>query len=126
MHRVFIVVRDDEGENKAEVWASWLYVAKQQEVVDTLLKHTVPVAPVFDIPQVVDSPQVAARHMLVTIDDPLAGPRRVVGNPIKSSAERLTPTDPAPALGQHTKVLLTDLLGLSSAELERLAAEGII
>jgi formyl-CoA transferase len=44
-------------------------------------------------------PHVAAREMIVEIDDPVFGPLRVAGNPIKLSRHPHTPAEPAPQLG---------------------------
>ncbi len=45
----------------------------------------VPCGPVNDIAALLDDPQVAARNMVVPIDDPAAGGMKVAGNPIKLS-----------------------------------------
>jgi crotonobetainyl-CoA:carnitine CoA-transferase CaiB-like acyl-CoA transferase len=36
------------------------------------------------------------------------------------------PAEPAPALGQHTRYVLSDLLGYSTADVDRLAREGVV
>ena len=45
----------------------------------------VPCGPVNDVSALLDDPQVAARNMIVPIDDPSAGEMKVAGNPIKLS-----------------------------------------
>ena len=45
----------------------------------------VPCGPVNDVAALLDDPQVAARNMVVPIDDPAAGGMKVAGNPIKLS-----------------------------------------
>ena len=58
--------------------------------------------------------------------DPIAGPVKHVGNPIKmSELEEETPR-PSPLLGQHTEELLKDLLGLSDAEIDALRADKVV
>jgi CoA:oxalate CoA-transferase len=51
----------------------------------------VPCAPINTVADVMADPQVAARNMIVTADDPDLGPLRMQGNPIKLSAHE----DPA-------------------------------
>jgi CoA:oxalate CoA-transferase len=45
-----------------------------------------PCGPVNDVAQAIAHPQVAARNMLVEVDDPTTGPLKLVGNPMKLSA----------------------------------------
>jgi len=61
---------------KGETTAHWMAV---------LDKAGVPAGPINNIQQAVEYPQAAARNMLVTVDDPVAGPMTVAGNPIKIS-----------------------------------------
>jgi CoA:oxalate CoA-transferase len=46
----------------------------------------VPCGPINTVDKVLTDPQVLARNMLVSVDDPAAGPVRMAGNPIKLSA----------------------------------------
>jgi CoA:oxalate CoA-transferase len=54
--------------------------------LDRLNDAGVPCGPINDVAQVMADPQVLARNMLVTVDDPQSGPLRMAGNPIKLSA----------------------------------------
>jgi crotonobetainyl-CoA:carnitine CoA-transferase CaiB-like acyl-CoA transferase len=67
----------------------------------------------------------AARRALVTLDDPEIGPVQHVAGPIRLARTRLTPLGPAPALGADTAAVLTGVLGLSRAEVERLVGAGV-
>jgi crotonobetainyl-CoA:carnitine CoA-transferase CaiB-like acyl-CoA transferase len=86
----------------------------------------VPSGPVYTAQDIFDDPHIAARDMLVTVDDPVAGPRKYARSPIHLSTAPEIPTGPAPQLGQHTRPILKDLLGYDEAEIERLAAEGVV
>ncbi len=67
--------------------------------VERLLAAGVPCGPIQDVAQVVADPQVRARNMIVTSEDPVAGPLPMAGNPIKSPDFDDPPTrPPAPAL----------------------------
>jgi len=86
------------------------------------LQGLLPVAPVYDLPQALDSPFAAAVGMVRALPHPARPDFRVLANPIKLDGERL-PSRPAPALGEHTDELLRDA-GLSPAEIEALKSSG--
>jgi len=46
----------------------------------------VPCGPVNNIAQAIAHPQTAARNMLITVDDPITGPLKLAGNPMKLAA----------------------------------------
>ena len=70
----------------------------------------VPIAPVNNVAQALDDPQVSHRNMVVEVDHPLAGKYRMPGNPIKMGQQEVF--QPSPSLGQHNSEVLGDLLGL--------------
>ncbi len=55
----------------------WLAVLEQAGI---------PCGPVNNVAQAIAHPQTAARNMLVEVDDPVTGPLKLVGNPMKFSA----------------------------------------
>ena len=105
---------------------AWTATRTWEEVVRVLHAETVPAAPVFTTPQAMASPQVAARDMLVTVNDPAVGPRKVVGNPIKIAGLDNTQPAPPPRLGADTEAVLGELLGLNAAAIAALAARKVV
>jgi CoA:oxalate CoA-transferase len=105
---------------------SWLADKTRAQAVALLEEHGVPSGPVYTAEDVFDDPHIAARHMLVTVDDPVAGPRKYARSPIHLSSNPEIPTEPAPRLGEHTRPILRDLLGYDEAEIERLVGEGVV
>lgn len=105
---------------------AWTSRRTSMEAVAALHARGVPCAPVYDLPEVLDSPQVAARNMLLTVDDPISGPRQVIGNPIKMSGlddrEAALPHD----AGADTAEVLRRLLGVDAAELAALREKGAV
>ncbi len=83
----------------------------------------VPVAPVNDLPQALDSDWMAANGMVASVDH-ATGPLRVLSNPILIDGERL-PNFAAPALGADTADLLAEI-GISANEAAALKAAGTI
>jgi len=105
---------------------AWLADKTRAQAVALLEERGVPSGPVYTAEDVFNDPHIAARHMLVTVDDPVAGPRKYARTPIHLSAEPEIPTDSAPRLGEHTRPILSDLLGYSEADIERLGGEGVV
>ncbi len=77
---------------------------------------------------VIADPHVAARHMLVEVPrvDGVDEPILVPGNPVKLSKVVEGPETRTPWLGEHTRTVLAAELGLAEAELDALAADGVI
>jgi CoA:oxalate CoA-transferase len=70
----------------------------------------VPSAPIADVEHVLRDPQVSARNMIVTADDPSIGQLHMAGNPIKFSAFDDPPTRrPAPDLDADREAILREL-----------------
>jgi CoA:oxalate CoA-transferase len=68
----------------------------------------IPCGPINDVADIMADPQIAARNMIVHIDD-ASGPFPTPGNPIKSSLFPDVPTrDAAPGLDQHRREILGD------------------
>lgn len=87
----------------------------------------IPYSPINSIEAVMQHPQVAARNMLVTVDDPQAGAVKIAGNPIKMTSLPETPDrQPPPEIGEHTADILTRWLGYSGDDIQRLRGEGVI
>jgi CoA:oxalate CoA-transferase len=105
---------------------NWLADKTRAQAVALLEAQGVPSGPVYTAQDIFDDPHIAARDMLVTVDDPVAGPRKYARSPIHLSTAPEIPTGPAPQLGQHTRPILKALLGYDEAEIERLAAEGVV
>jgi CoA:oxalate CoA-transferase len=78
--------------------------------LDLFDKAGVPSGPINNIAQALAHPQVAARDMLVTVNDPAAGPLKLAGNPLKISGFPEPEThDPAPQLDADRAAILKEL-----------------
>ena len=87
----------------------------------------VPCGPINSIDKVFDTPQARARDLVVEqIRPDLKAPVRTVASPIRLSATPVAYRRPPPALGADTREVLGERLGLDAAELDRLAAAGVI
>jgi crotonobetainyl-CoA:carnitine CoA-transferase CaiB-like acyl-CoA transferase len=66
-----------------------------------LAQAGVPSAPINTVPQVLADPQIAHRQMVRTLDHPVAGPLRMLANPIRFTESELIYDRPPPLLGEH-------------------------
>ncbi|MBQ1391727.1 MAG: CoA transferase [Firmicutes bacterium] len=99
-----------------EEWLKDLTVA---EAVAAMLEAGIPASPINSLDQVVADPHIAgAREMFVEVEHPTAGKMKLTGNNIKLTNQKITEFRPAPLLGQHTKEILMEELGLSEEEAE--------
>jgi crotonobetainyl-CoA:carnitine CoA-transferase CaiB-like acyl-CoA transferase len=97
-----------------------------REWITALEAAGVPCGPINDMREVFEHPQVQHRGMRVDIPHPTGGSCPTVASPMRFSE---TPVDyevPPPLLGQHTREVLGQVLGLSDAEIAALNAAGVI
>jgi CoA:oxalate CoA-transferase len=80
------------------------------EWLSRLAQAGVPCGPIHDVAGVLADPQVRARNMIVSADDPIAGRLQMPGNPIKldGRADPLT-RPPAPQLDADRASILAEL-----------------
>jgi len=86
----------------------------------------VPCSPINTIAQVFRDPQVIAREMQVELDHPSAGKVPSIANPIRFSDDAIRYQRPPPLLGQHTREVIEEVLGLGASELRALQASGAL
>jgi CoA:oxalate CoA-transferase len=91
-----------------------------------LNEKRIPCAKVNLFSEALTDEQVLSRNMVVDLKHPGGASTKGPGNPIKLSRTHEESFSPAPLLGQHTDTILGELLGYTSADIERLRAEGAI
>ena len=96
------------------------------ECLQRLDAADVPAGPVNELPGVFANPQVRHRGMLVETDHPLAGTIQLLRSPLRLSETPVTDYAAPPLLGQHTREVLAERLGLNSERLDALAAAHVI
>ena len=104
----------------------WLGGQGRDQAVETLNAAGVPTGPVNTAEDVFADPHVAARGMLMRIDDPDVGSFRFARTPPHLSAAPELPSTSAPRLGQHSRAILAETLGYAPAEVEALIADGVV
>jgi CoA:oxalate CoA-transferase len=105
--------------------SSWTRAHRRDELVERLLEHGVPCAPVRSVAEIVADPEVAERRMLIETDSAPRGKIRALGSPLKLSAVADSEVTPPPLLGEHTAKVLA-AIGIDEAALRRLREEGVV
>ena len=118
------VKNHEEIKKIVEEWTSKKTV---KEILDILTKHEIPCGPIYTMKDICEDEHIVKyREMIVEINQPGVGRMKVVNSPIKMYPLSSRVRGPAPLLGQHTKEVLKEVLGLSDEYLESLRKEGVI
>ena len=90
-----------------------------------LEKHRVPCAPVHDVSEVVDDPQIVANGIFAPHSHPRIPDYRDVPFPVRFDGERPPRRDVPPLMGEHSREVLAEL-SYSQEQIDSLAAGGSI
>ena len=93
----------------AKIIKSW----QKDDFLQGMDDRGVPAGPVNTLPEVFATDQAIARDMKITMDHPTSatGTVDLIGNPLKLSKTPVNYQKPPPTLGQHTREVLSELLG---------------
>ena len=86
----------------------------------------VPCGPINSIDKVLDDPQVQARDMVIAVPQEGAGGIKMVASPLKIPTAPVEVRFPPPRLGEHTDLILKDLLGYEQESIEKLRQARVI
>jgi len=104
----------------------WIKEHERKEVIDLFAEAGAVAAPVYDIRDIFEDAQYAAREDIVVIEDPELGKIRMLGVMPKFPAMPGKIRWTGKGMGAFNKEIYGDLLGMTPAELDTLKAEGII
>jgi CoA:oxalate CoA-transferase len=96
------------------------------QVTSILESARVPCGHIRNMADIYNDPQVAAREMLLEIEQPDAGKVPMPGIPIKLSHAPGSIEAPAPKLGQHNSEIYCQLVGLTEQQLAGYRQKGVI
>ena len=85
----------------------------------------VPCGPIHTVDQVYQDRQVRARDMTFEMQHPTAGPIPLVASPIRMSETPVAYRHAPPMLGQHTREVLSEVLGMTDDTLNDLKQQGV-
>ncbi len=94
--------------------------------IDQLRLHNIASGPIHRLADVFADPQVIARGDVIEMTSANGTPIKLVANPVRLSETQATYRIAPPALGQHSKEILQNWLGLEAAEIEKLRGDGIV
>ena len=94
--------------------------------IEQLNSARIPCAPVNQLSDTLSDPQVLHRHMVVKIKQAQGDVVEVPGNPIKLSLDGDDVFGSPPLLGQHTDVVLADILGYPPEKISALHAGKVV
>lgn len=107
--------------------AAWTRDRTPGGAAEELQRAGATAAPVLRSAEALADPQLIHRAFVVETEHPVAGRRRHYGVPWRPVDAETPACDlsPAPLLGEHTREVLGDLLGLDAAALDELDAAGV-
>ena len=118
-------IRCTNYEPFTEIVSDFFAKRTRSELADVFVAAKVPNAPVFDIPEVMEHPQIKARDMMQELSDPGVGEHLAIGNPMKLSKTPAVLEHGAPLLGQDTDAILKSI-GYSDAKIKELYSKEVI
>ncbi len=122
------VLRGKNRQRLADIMEPLIAARNSADLLNAMEKAGIPAGPVNNLAQVFNDPHVKSRGMEVVVENPLSGTKlvRMVANPVKYSATPVDCYTAPPTLGQHTREVLSGLLGMDNNEIDRLAAGSVI
>ena len=97
-----------------------------EEWLEAFAGYDIPSGPLNNIAQVAEMPQVAAREMLQTVPHRVLGDLPLTNTPVKLSSTPGGIRGTAPDMGQHSREVLAELLGLDAARLDALVERKVV
>lgn len=104
----------------------WTQQRAPYEVMESLQRVGVAATPTFTCQDLCTDRHTLARDCFQQISHPSLGTGTVMATPWVSDGERLRFQRSAPLLGEHTKEILTDLLGITAQDIQGYRAAGVM
>jgi crotonobetainyl-CoA:carnitine CoA-transferase CaiB-like acyl-CoA transferase len=108
-----------------EIIAQWTRQHSKEDAMKIIGEAGVPAGAVFDTLELMNDSSLAARGIMQRIEHPTTGEVTMPAWPVRFDGAPPR-VKPSPLLGQHNAAVLGDWLGIGSAEVEALRAEGIV
>lgn len=109
-----------------EIIEEWTKKHSKNEVAEKLLAESVPCAPVRNLREVMNDPNMLARGTLQTVDHPELGSVNLPHSALTFTGIPRRPIEPSLPLGSRNDAVFVDWLGRSQEEIAQFTAEGVI
>jgi crotonobetainyl-CoA:carnitine CoA-transferase CaiB-like acyl-CoA transferase len=119
----WVVVCSPTEVPELEAWCAQL---APDDVAARCRARGIPAARMAYPPDLLNDPHLAARRFLISVDQPGVGPLRFDRQSYLATDMPLPESRPAPALGEHTREICLENLGLSESEIADLFATGVL
>ena len=119
--------RARNSESLEQLMTEWTSTRKASLIIKLLGEAGIPASPINTTADVVNDPNINHRGMILEFEQPQAGKIKTLNTPLRFSlASGETKVEPAPLLGQHTTEILSQLLGCSEVEIQKLKNQGVV
>jgi formyl-CoA transferase len=105
--------------------SAWTRQHDKREAMRVLGSAGVPAGAIFDTMELTEEADFERRGIMQTMEHPTAGAFKMPGWPVRFGG-RTPKVEPAPLLGQHTKEVLSEWLGLDAKQIEQLGKDNIV
>jgi len=96
------------------------------EWLKDLYQAGVPAAPINTLDRILADPHVFSREMIVEVDGPTQEKIKTIGNPLKMEGTPVASFSRPPLLGEHTREVLSNILGYPDEKIKYLGQKGVI
>ena len=105
---------------------AWVGAGTIESIGEELTRAGIPWGPVSTIGDVIASPQIAAREMMVEVQHPTLGALKLPGIPVKLGTTPGSIRKAPPLVGEDTDAVYREVLGMDDDTIARLRADGAI
>ena len=113
----------DELDERIAEWASG---QEHHAAMHLLQRAGVAAAAVLNARELLEDPHLAARGYFRDVTHPKAGTHPYPGPAVRLSDTAMGPALPSPCIGQHSRYVLAEVLGMADEEITSLFEEGIV
>jgi len=119
------VARQEHEPEIDDMISAWTRQRDKREAMRLLGAAGVPAGAIFDTMELTEEADFERRGIMQTMQHPVAGAFKMPAWPVRFSG-RTPKVEPSPLLGQHTKDVLGEWLGLGADEIAQLGKDNII
>jgi crotonobetainyl-CoA:carnitine CoA-transferase CaiB-like acyl-CoA transferase len=118
--------RSQHADELDRLLGPWFQTRTKAEIFEACRQRSIPITPIQDIREVVESSHLNEREYFVRMEHPEAGQMKFPGPPYKFSQTPWKLRRPAPLLGEHNEEVYCDRLGYRREDLIQWREEEVI